>query len=65
MERGKALLHDTGCASSEKFKNNHLAEMFRGGLVFKAHRLVYHSNQGWRVMKKKKRGTSEREREKA
>ena len=28
---------------------------FRGGLVFKAHRLVYHSTLGWRVIKKKKR----------
>ena len=27
---------------------------FRGGLVFKAHRLVYHSSPGWRVIKKKK-----------
>jgi len=26
----------------------------RGGLVFKAHRLVYHSTLGWRVIKKKK-----------
>ena len=28
---------------------------FRGGLAFKAHRLVYRSTLGWRVMKKKKR----------
>ena len=26
---------------------------FQGGLVFKAHRLVYHSTLGWRVIKKK------------
>ena len=26
---------------------------FRGGLVFKAHRLVYHSTLGWRVVKRK------------
>ena len=26
----------------------------RGGLVFKAHRLVYHSTLGWRVIKKEK-----------
>jgi len=26
---------------------------FRGGLVFKAHRLVYHSTPGSRVIKKK------------
>jgi len=30
---------------------------FRGGLVFKAHRLLYHSILGWRVIKKKKKGT--------
>ena len=28
---------------------------FRGGLVFKAHSLVYHSTLGWRVSKKKKK----------
>jgi len=28
---------------------------FRGGLVFKAHRLVYHSTLGLGVLKKKKR----------
>jgi len=28
---------------------------FRGGLVFEAHRLVYHSTLGLRVIKKKKR----------
>jgi len=33
---------------------------FRGGLVFKAHRLVYHSTLGLRVIKKKKKS---RERE--
>ena len=26
---------------------------FRGGLVFKAHRLVHHSTLGWRVIKKR------------
>jgi len=30
-------------------------QRFRGGLVFKAHRLVYHSTLGWKVMKKKKK----------
>ena len=29
---------------------------FRGVLVFKAHRLVYHSTLGWRVIKKKVQG---------
>ena len=28
---------------------------FRGGLVFKSHRLVFHSTLGWRVLKKKKK----------
>jgi len=28
---------------------------FRGGIVFKAHRLLYHSTLGWRVMKKKRK----------
>ena len=28
---------------------------FRGGLVFKAHRLAYHPTLGWRVKKKKKK----------
>jgi len=28
---------------------------FRGGLLFKAHRLLYHSTLGLRVMKKKKK----------
>ena len=31
---------------------------FRGGLVFKAHKLLYHSTLGSRVVKKKKRSTS-------
>ena len=30
-------------------------EQFRGGLVFKAHRLLYHSTPGSRVIKKKKK----------
>jgi len=30
-------------------------EKFRGGLVFEAHRLVYHSTLGLRVIKKKRR----------
>ena len=32
-------------------------QRFRGGLVFKAHRLLYHSILGLGVMKKKRRGT--------
>ena len=30
-------------------------EWFRGGLVFKAHRLLYHSTLGSRVLRKKKK----------
>jgi len=30
-------------------------QRFRGGLVFKAHRLLYHSTLGLRVIKKKKK----------
>ena len=33
-------------------------QRFRGGLVFKAHRLLYHSTLGWRVIKKKKKAPS-------
>ena len=33
------------------------SQRFRGGLVFKAHRLVYHPTLGWRVIKKKKKTT--------
>jgi len=32
---------------------------FRGGLVFKAHRLAYHSTLGWRVIKEKKKKKNE------
>jgi len=32
------------------------AERFRGGLVFKAHRYLYHSTPGFRVIEKKKGG---------
>jgi len=35
-------------------EESRLVNRFRGGLVFKAHRLVYHSTLGWRVIKKKK-----------
>ena len=31
---------------------------FRGGLVFKAHRLLYHSTLGLRIINKNKRGTA-------
>ena len=35
-------------------------ERFRGGLVFKAHRLLYHSFLGSGVIKKKKKGRAKR-----
>ena len=34
--------------------------MFRGGLVFKAHRLLYHSTLGLRVIQKKKKSSVDR-----
>ena len=34
---------------------------FRGGLVFKAHRLVYHSTKGLRVIKQKRRSSYARQ----
>jgi len=34
---------------------NPAVKRFRGGLVFKAHRLLYHSTLGFRVIKKKKK----------
>ena len=43
---------------SFQFKNNcRNVKRFRGGLVFKAHRLLYHSTLGVRVIKKKKNPT--------
>ena len=38
-----------------KRRGGEAARPFRGGLVFKAHRLVYHSTLGLRVIKKKKK----------
>ena len=45
------------CSSSAVAKELSRQIVFRSqvGLVFKAHRLVYHSTLGWRVIKKKKR----------
>ena len=34
-------------------------QRFRGGLVFKAHRILYHSTLGLRVIKKKKKKVTE------
>ena len=38
----------------EQLPSRHV-ERFRGGLVFKAHRLLYHSTLGSRVIKKRKK----------
>jgi hypothetical protein len=47
-----------GCAISLTFSLSHAhrrnGKRFRGGLVFKAYRLVYHSSLVWRVIRKKK-----------
>jgi len=42
-------LANKGCGTSRNVKR------FRGGLVFEAHRLLYHSTLGSRVIKKKKK----------
>jgi len=47
-----ALCHDLE-HPGELLRRN--VNRFRGGLVFKAHRLVYHSTLGLRVIKKKKK----------
>ena len=45
-----------GCSEKRLDGNAVLnVQRFRGGLVFKAHRLVYHSTLGLRVIKKKKK----------
>ena len=59
-----------GLESNNHFKRGHLiggqfsieeqllyinVQRFRGWLVFKAHRLLYHSSRGFRVIKKKRR----------
>ena len=41
-----------GCSISEQLLHRN-GQRFRGGLVFKAHRLLYHSSLGVRVKKKK------------
>jgi len=38
------------------YLSTHRMQRFRGGLVFKAHRLVYHSTLGLKVIKKNKKG---------
>ena len=48
-----------GYAPRQEQQLRRMVKRFRGGLVFKAHRLVYHPTLGLRVIKKKKRSTSE------
>jgi len=55
---GRALM--PSCAIDLRFPEpptvpSDTAPLFRGGLVFKAHRLVYHSTPGSRVIKKRRR----------
>jgi len=52
--------HETPTYRDSPAKKTHsrsedLAKPFRGGLAFKAHRLLYHSTLGLRVIKKKKK----------
>jgi len=49
--RDSCRIYDqNGTTPASDFRN---VKGFRGGLVFKAHRLMYHSTLGLRVMKKK------------
>jgi len=52
-------LLDNNCNNFSAEVSTEITEMqrFRGGLVFKAHRLLYHSTLGLRVIKKKKKKT--------
>ena len=45
---------ELGAAQFAKVLLRRNVKRFRGGLVFKAHRLLYHSTLGWRVIKKKR-----------
>ena len=46
----------TTCRGQARVGNQTNVQRFRGGLVVKAHRLVYHSTLGLRAIKKKKKG---------
>ena len=48
----------TTLASLQLIQLHKNVQRFRGGLIFKAHRLLYHSILGLRVIKKKKKETS-------
>jgi len=52
-------LYEHGCAWGSPEEG---VKRFRGGLVFKAHRHLYHSTLGFRVIKKKKKAREVRER---
>ena len=54
----RTLRRASRSARPEKIESGQ-ANLFRGGLVFKAHRLLYHSTVGLRVIKKKKAHTEE------
>ena len=47
-----------------KFRPQRNVQRFRGGLVFKAHRLVYHSTIGLIVIKKKKKKNKKKKKKK-
>ena len=53
MASGQACGHSSGdsanCNTNGRIKD---VKRFRGGLAFKAHRLLYHSFLGWRVINK-------------
>ena len=60
------IRHSPTESLANQFKNNCFrnVERFRGGLAFKAHRLLHHSTPGLRVIKKKKMKKSPAERTK-
>ena len=53
-EREKERERERGAPCSEKLLRRNV-KRFRGGLVFRAHRRVYHSTLGLRVIKKRRR----------
>ena len=59
--QGRGVATSRGAASPEALTISR-RERFRGGRVFKAHRLLYHSTLGWGVIKKKKKGGRYQER---
>jgi len=56
FERGSVVANINLLASADPLMEvePQNVKRFRGGLVFKAHRLLYHSTLGLRVIKKKK-----------